>query len=535
MNLPVWSVKPVGSKAVTVSPVVVNAQWQGKLKIIRQTIGLVHVEGKLVENIPGLHMGSGEVIGSWDALEVYRQRGGSAFKLPLQLNKGLTRFTHPKLHAYQCAGVAFILHRWQHAGSCILADDMGLGKTAQAITACDAVGIDGIILVVCPASVRLTWEKEITRWSRAPDVQVLKKGTDILRAGVRWVVTSYELMRDMDPIYASIVIMDEAHNFAGRHAKRAKKLQNTAACAQYRIAITGTPIWSRPRDYWMLFNILFGRTFGSSWDFDMAYCGGKLNDHGGLENKGATRTNELKFRTSFYQLRRLKADVAKELPALTRQILWVEPTPKATAEMKHAILHRNKGATYEALSAALDGKMQAAMEQAAQAKQFLLFTWQKRHARFMQEKLEEAGTPCVLITGDTSQNERRSLVELAVAQKCGVVATIDSCGTGVDGLQHVANIGIFHSTDFVPLKLLQAEKRLDRLGQTQPVQWLYIMMRESMDQWVGELVVEKLAQYTSLMGKDEADVLRSALVGRDANITVEQAETNALRALYGEK
>ncbi len=349
-----------------------------------------------------------------------------------------------------------------------------------------------------------------------------------------WIVSSYELMQSLpQSLFPNTVIIDEAHNFSGRFAKRSRKLQHFCALASNRIALTGTPIWSRPRDYWQLLRCLLGNTFGSSWDFDMAYCNGFINEHGGLDNKGTSREDELKFRMNWYQLRRLKSDVKNELPALTRQLLWVEPQPRATEAMKQALLHRTKGSTYAALSAALDGKMEAAMDVAQAAGKFLLFTWQKKHAKWMSEQLEKRGTPNYLITGETSHGQRRTIIEASRAGGVGIVATIDSIGTGVDGLQHVASTGIFHSTDFVPLKLLQAEKRLDRLGQTAPCHWVYVMMRESMDQWVGEKVIEKLSTWTKLMGKDEAADLEGTLSERGAG-TVEEAEARALASLYGE-
>src|SRR5258706_11869770 len=110
----------------------------------------------------------------------------------------------------------------------------------------------------------------------------------------------------------------------------------------------------------MLFRALFGSSVGSAWDFDVAYSGGTLNEHGGLDNKGATRTRELKFRVQFHQLRRLKKDVAVELPAFTRTVRWGDADMKASAPMKNAYPHRNKRAQWKALIGTLDAQMPAA-------------------------------------------------------------------------------------------------------------------------------------------------------------------------------
>lgn len=489
-----------------------------------------------IENIPGLNVKNDEVYGPWDAVEVYLQRGNEKFVRPKDVRSIPNLATVlDELRPFQQRGVAWILNMWKHVGSALLADEMGLGKTAQVITAASIVSLSNH-LVVCPRSVALTWEKELGKWgAKNPKVLIIRTREEAAAHSAStfgcWTIISYELLPYLASHSYTTVIIDEAHNFAGRKAKRGKRLEHFCALAENRIGITGTPIWSRPRDYWMLFRVLFGSTFGNSFDFDLAYCGGQLNEHGGLDNKGATRIPELKFRTRFYQLRRMKKNVASEMPELTRVVRWLDADVKATAAMKSAYLHRNKGAQYRALAATLEAKMIPAMEAAADAKQFLLFTWQKKHAIFMQQQLETNGTPCVLITGDVSPKKRNALIALAAKQKHGIVCTIDTLKEGVDGLQHVASVAIFHALDFVPLKLLQAEKRLDRLGQLSPVTIIYLCLRESMDEWVNETVVQKLAQWEGLVQGSETS-LKKGLQGRKGTQTEADLETEVLKSIY---
>lgn len=488
-----------------------------------------------IENIPGLNSDGSKVYGPWDAVEVYLQRGSAKFVRPKDVRTIPNLATVlDELRPFQQRGVSWILNMWKHVGSALLADEMGLGKTAQVITAASIVSLHNH-LVVCPRSVCMTWEREIAKWgAKNPKVQILRTRDEAATARpsrASWTIISYELLPYLASHSYTTVIIDEAHNFAGRKAKRGKRLEHFCALAENRIGITGTPIWSRPRDYWMLFRVLFGSTFGNSFDFDIAYCGGQLNEHGGLDNKSATRIPELKFRTRFYQLRRMKKNVASEMPELTRTVRWLDADPKATAAMKSAYLHRNKGAQYRALAATLEAKMIPAMEAAADAKQFLLFTWQKKHAQYMQQELEKNGTPCHLITGDVSPKKRNALIALAAKQRHGIVCTIDTLKEGVDGLQHVASVAIFHALDFVPLKLLQAEKRLDRLGQKSPVTIIYLCLRESMDEWVNETVVQKLAQWEGLVQGSETS-LKKGLQGRKGNQTEADLETEVLKSIY---
>lgn len=487
-----------------------------------------------VTNIPGLKTDGQTISGPWDAVDLALQRKESKYILPVELAAFDSPNTYAGARTFQNFGINWLLHRWAHCGSAILADEMGLGKTLQSIKAADVKG--GVRLVVCPRSVANTWQAEIKKWSNEQTVVNVKTREEagaLVATEPCWLLSSYDLMPYLNPeLRATTLIIDEAHNFAGRKAKRGKRLLHFANMAKQRLAITGTPIWSRPRDYWMLFKVLFGSNFGNAWDFDHAYCGAVLNEHGGLENKGATRTRELKHRVSFYQLRRLKRDVAKELPALTRTVRWIEGDPKAAAAMKNAYLHRNKGAQYRALRATLDAKLEPAMDVARDAKSFLLVTSEKKYAQFMQQKLENEGTPCSLLTGDVAPKLRTALIADAAKKRHGIVATIDCIKEGVDGLQHVASTGIVHALDFVPLKLLQMEARLNRIGQKDPVQWIYIMMQESMDMWVNETVVNKLAQWTALFDDVAGANLKGKLQGRTSNQTDDEAEAEVLKQIY---
>lgn len=497
------------------------------------------VEGKDASKIPGLSIIDSKVSGPWDAVSTYLQRPGP-FKLPTEaMLEQVPRVggNTEGLREFQVIGIRYILDRWETIGSVLLADDMGLGKTAQTIRAADEVG--GTRLVVAPRTVIETWKNEIKKWSKNLSVRNIKTREQAGTYGNRmnpamhsWVLISYDLLAYLATGFRpTTLIIDEAHNFAGRTAKRGKKLKHFAALAENRIALTGTPIWSRPRDFWMLFKILFGSTFGGQFDFDEAYCGGKINEYGGMDNKGATNPKELKHRVAFYMLRRLKRDVAKELPAVTRTVRWVDPVQSATSAMKKAFLHRSKGDYYRALAASADAKLEAAMEAATDARDFLLVTGTRAHARYMHQELNKRDVPCELITGEVSPRLREVLMRKAAKKKHGVVATIDVCREGVDGYQHVTSNGIMHTLDFVPNKILQYEGRLNRIGQTLPVSITYILMRESMDAWVNETVVNKLDQWKSVID-ETGEGLNNTMKGKAANQSDEDLEKEVLRQIY---
>jgi len=486
-------------------------------------------EAQHLEHVPGLFVREALAAGTPDALAVVAHRVG----LPLPPVPAVKAVTLENARSYQAEGVGRVLGILAESGGALLADDMGLGKTRQSIECAKLLG--GRVLVVCPAYVRETWREELSKWAPQASVAVLGPLGTKKRAAewdaapsADWVVVSYQLLDKALALLTTLprtLIIDEAHMAGGRGSKTknggkygagtklSQDVESAAQLVQYRIGLTGTPFWDRPRDFWRLARILWGARFGSAWDFDHAYCAGFVNQWGGLENSGSSRTDELKLRLRYLMVRREKHEVADQLPSLTRQVLWLDPTKEASAAFHRATvggLGSTGGRIDEALQATLEGKLDTAVELAKSAKRFILFTYLKKHAYGLAKRLSDEGTPCVCITGDTAHEYRQVLIRQAETEGMGLVATIDALSTGVN-LQRVASYGIMHALDWVPSKLLQAEARLHRLGQTQPVQWVYLAMKETMDAVVVNKVVEKLDAFRAVVGSAEGKGLRDGL------------------------
>src|SRR5687767_2266647 len=127
---------------------------------------------------------------------------GAAFRSAVALADGL--FPH------QIEGVAFLLGRRR----AILADDMGLGKTRQAIVSLRHVAPGGPRLVVCPASVKRNWAREISLVS--PDASTLViDGTSPVSPTAEWVIINYDILaRHIDDLLMvpwAALVFDEAH------------------------------------------------------------------------------------------------------------------------------------------------------------------------------------------------------------------------------------------------------------------------------------------------------------------------------------
>src|SRR5580700_9945632 len=107
--------------------------------------------------------------------------------------EAIGRLPQGLLYPHQADGVVFLMSK----GRSILADDMGLGKTRQAIVAMQIAAPEGAILVVCPASLKLNWRREIRLVDPAASIEVIGGRPDRPEDGrpPRWVVVNYDLLK----------------------------------------------------------------------------------------------------------------------------------------------------------------------------------------------------------------------------------------------------------------------------------------------------------------------------------------------------
>lgn len=488
---------------------------------------------------PGLRVTADKCYGAIDAItaacfrlkreEPKKQEYGLA--LPEQFNN---------LRDYQKGGVVGLHNIQSLAGGALLADDMGLGKTLQTISL-TRLRKSNSVLVACPGLARETWLDELRKWGVADDkiALVLPKGAKrresnrqrILDNKASWVITSYDLLGEIPSLnyYTDFFIMDEAQSVktAGKRnsANRAMKALEVGMLAPYRLALSGTPAEDRPKDWYGVLKVLFGKRFGSLYEFQLAYCDGHQGEHGFVAD-GISRAEELKKRTGIYTVRREKKDVAHELPECVMNAVWLEADEKATAAFRAWMLKLTR--IDDALEACLEAKIPHAISRAHEAKRFLLFTHRVEHAERMAKRLNYEGTPCKLITGALQHSERQQAVRDAEANKCGIVATIDSAGMALN-LQGVASYGIMHAMTWRPGQIMQARDRIYRLGQTERVQWDYLALRDSADEHVWNTVIAKLAMQQAAMESTKAI---GATISALNTLPSLDTDDEALKAMY---
>lgn len=233
-----------------------------------------------------------------------------------------------ELRPFQKAGVAYALKNKR----CFIADEMGLGKTVQALATIHAANAYPA-LIVCPASLKYNWQNEANKWNKGKSTSILADGT-IGDENKDIVIINYDILEkrkeELNKIPFKSIIFDESQYCKNYKAKRTKAAQELSQGAEYRLALTGTPILNRPQELMSQLQIL-GRLndMGGFWNFAKRYCNAKQTRYG-WDMSGASNLEELntRLRQNCY-IRRNKKDIIKELPPIQRVVVPVDINNKA--------------------------------------------------------------------------------------------------------------------------------------------------------------------------------------------------------------
>ncbi|NBH13481.1 helicase [Lachnospiraceae bacterium] len=225
------------------------------------------------------------------------------------------------LRAYQKQGFLWLKTLRVNGFAGVLADDMGLGKTLEVIAFLLSEWEEGLCsshfaLIVCPSSLIYNWEKEIQRFApqlRTVAVTGTASGREALigKAGPHDIlITSYELLRRDIAYYETCSfgyqIIDEAQYIKNHFTKAARAVKQIKA--DFRAALTGTPIENRLSELWSIFDYLMPGFLFSYQRFREELEIPIVSEEDGKVQE------RLRNMIRPFVLRRLKQDVLKELP-----------------------------------------------------------------------------------------------------------------------------------------------------------------------------------------------------------------------------
>ena len=440
----------------------------------------------------------------------------AAFTTAVALAEGL--FPH------QIEGVAFLLGRRR----AILADDMGLGKTRQSIVSLRHLAADGPRLVVCPASVKQNWAREIAIVAADASVLVIE-GTVPVSLTAEWTVINYDILgRHIDNLLRvrwDALVFDEAHylkNHTSARSKLARQLTMAAAATTPRLAVqllTGTPLTSRPRDLFVLLQLSahpLGRSFLS---FAKRYCAAEKGEYG-WKTGGASNIEELTVQLHGIMLRRSKDDVLA-LPPKLRTWLPVTVAPGTGARAIKKVFELLAGKDSRPprsrdVELRTRGKLLAFLVEARQALAFAKVSSTLDFVKGaidqgekvivfscfedpVQKFAKELGSTAVVVTGKTPASMRQTLVDRFQndAEVRVFIANIIAGGTGLN--LTAATQVVFNDLDWVPTNHWQAEDRAYRIGQARTVNVTYFVARDTIDDFVQAVLETKAALVSAIV------------------------------------
>jgi superfamily II DNA or RNA helicase len=454
-----------------------------------------------------------------------------------------------ELRPYQKEGLRFLrrLAAWRTGG--VLADDMGLGKTVQAIALLVERAAAGPALVVAPTSVCFNWREELARF--APHLRVIryeggKRRTLLHDAGPGdVVVASYAVIqRDVVPDMPiaktrfTTLVLDEAQQVKNATTRRSKAVR--ALVADFRVALSGTPLENHTGELWAIFDAVAPGLFGTWNDFKARFATPIEKD------ADLRRRRTLARAIAPFVLRRKKRDVAPELPPRIETVKWLslEPAEKRAydrarqalvADLLREEIDENQlpaGERRVRLLAAITRlrliachpmfagdtvmnpldvepatKQRALVELLTELKEAghkaLVFSQFVRHLEIARAAATRAGVTSLQLDGSTPADERQALVERFQAGE--VDAFFLSLKAGGTGLNLVRASYVVHLDPWWnPAVEDQATDRAHRIGQTEPVTVVRLVVESTLEEEMLDLHEHKRALVEGVLEGTEA-------------------------------
>jgi len=440
-----------------------------------------------------------------------------------------------KLYNYQRIGVNFMVKGKRN----INADDMGLGKTLESIAAAEESGAERVLIVTLN-TLKFNWEAELMKWGNKPITIIngnkAKRDKQIAAYETGYMVINYEGMR-LHPELASMqwdaMICDEAHKLKNKdtlHTVACKRVDST-----YRWALTGTPMENAPHELWSILNWLFPESFSSYWRFVEQYC--VINEFNNKDDKtvrvpvGAISTKEMHQLLEPIMIRRLKTEVLPDLPEkqyvnipvemgkddrrVYKQILKemitvldngdIVATPTVLTQftrLKQCCISQHlMGTKRDNVTSAKFEALEDLIESSIDNHKIVVFTCFSEALKIARANLQARGWKTVEVYGDVTPEGR----QLAVQQfrndpDCRIfLATIQAGGTGLDGLQYASDMTIFLDKHPNPMKNLQAEDRLMRIGQKNALTVYSIIVKDSIEEYIEYRLMKKETTFNSII------------------------------------
>ena len=424
----------------------------------------------------------------------------------------------------------------------ILADDMGLGKTTSSILAAIKGGYKRI-LIVCPASLKHNWRREISMYENPNDISVID-GSDFVFK--KWTILNYDILKNfhflkekdqefvkesiIDYYKFDLVIADEAHYLKDSSSNRSKIFIDFAEKIPVRWFLTGTPITNKPIDFYNLLHLCESPLAANWMHFVRRYCAGKqFYKKGSTKDKkekfwvisGASNLDELREFTSDIILRRTKRG-SLELPQKTKKTIYL---PLSMSERYNKYITEYKEWVKKQREAGIPPKPTEHLTQLIKVRQLISEDKVKNTIEIAEDYIamgkkviifscftntitsicEHFGKSAVLVDGSVSAKNRDIAVDKFQNDDKTTVFCANIIAGGVGLTLTSGTVVIFNDLDWVPANHAQAEDRPYRIGQTEEVHIIYPLVDETIDVTMYDSLMKKMEVIGTIMNDSVID------------------------------
>ncbi|MDT5152886.1 MAG: hypothetical protein QOI01_4619 [Mycobacterium sp.] len=455
------------------------------------------------------------------------------------------------LRDYQRDGLNWLSFLWDNELGGVLADDMGLGKTVQTLALIARVAEQGSrrFLVVAPTSVVTNWVAECRKFTPGLTAVAVtsteaRSGTSLAEqsAAADIVVTSYALLRIDFEAYAGIdwagVILDEAQ-FVKNHTSKTHQCARRLE-AQFKLAITGTPMENNLMELWSLLSITAPGLFPSPKAFTNHFR--KPIESG--SNK--ERLSVLRRRIKPVMLRRTKGQVAGELPPKQEQVLLLDLGAKhrkiydtRMARERQKVLgllgewEKNRFQIFRSLTLLRQLSLHAGLvdeskadvgaakvdflvvqlpELVAEGHSALVFSQFTGFLDILRSQLDAVGVNYSYLDGSSSSRQRDAAIGSFKAGTNQVfLISLKAGGFGLNLTE--ADYCFVCDPWWNPAAEAQAVDRTHRIGQTRPVTVYRLVSQGTIEEKVVALQERKRELFTAVV--DEGEVFGSVMTASD--------------------
>ena len=418
----------------------------------------------------------------------------------------------------------------------ILADDMGLGKTTSTIIAALETGEEKI-LIICPASLKINWEREIRNYT---DRSVYIAEGKNFSTEHDFVIVNYDILKNFYDIKDKekslitkanfgLIIIDEAHYIQNGQAQRTKLVNSFVKNIKRLWLLTGTPMTSRPMNYFNLLQLIESPVAQNWMAYAIRYCQGYQFNAGKRKVwnvTGASNLEELRDRTSRQVLRRLKTEVL-DLPDKIISPVYLRLKSKLYEGLMGEYYDWYENKTEESSSLTVqfsklmkvrqviaEEKIKDTIELAEniieQDKKVIIFT---NFTDTLKKITEHFGKIAVSLDGSTSKPARQFAVDqFQENDKVKVfVGNLKAAGVGLT--LTAAEAVIMNDLSFVPSDHSQAEDRAFRYGQKNNVSVYYPIFENSIEGAIYDILIKKKNIFETVMGDnlDKGDFIEEVM------------------------